>query len=889
MKNSIPSKQFLDFLKVHKIKKVDKSKKEFTHVSYGEPYGSYKIPDEHIYTFYKLYDTEVQNKSNLHIIERHREYSPILIDIDEKYDTNITERQHTEEHIKLIVQMYIDEICNTYDIKKSDERIKAFIFEKDNIKVPRKKNEKYVKDGIHIMFPLVVSNKYSQFLIRKNIIKRLRNETNIISELPLKNDLCDLIDKAVIHSNGWFMFGSTKPNSEIYDLKYIFDGNMSKITPVDYEWNSDSISEFFSIRNYTEIDAIKLSESALISIEQFKKKIRSKKITSNVSINNNELFEIVNLLSEKRATEYSSWVEVGLCLHNINSNNELYLKLWELFSKKSKNYNDDDDCCKNAWDSFTTMKKGGLNIGSLYYFAKQDNHEAYRAIMRKGLGNIINTSIDTGLDYDLAKVLYEMNKNIFVCGSSIKSGTWYMFEDHKWVRMETNLELYNKISTEMCEEYVRELSNCNIESSNMDRSEEEREASQKRGEKILRVINKLKTNCNKKSIIDECKTLFYHKNFENKLDVNPYLIGFNNGIYDLNAGKFREGRPDDYVTMTTENDYHEFDVDDPNWYDLKNFIETVFPDEDMRDYFLAFLSSCLEGVNKEEKFRIWVGSGSNGKSKIQELFNLSYGEYCMKFPISLLTGKRAQSNACSPEVIRAKGKRFCYFEEPNENEKINTGRLKEFTGGDKIEGRGLYKDNIEFKPQFKLSVLTNYLFEVSATDQGLWRRLEVIEFKSKFKDSPNENEKYEFPIDRSISEKMDNWKELFICYLLDVHYKKYKTHGIVVPDDVKKHTDKYQKECDRYGQFVKDVITQTNNNKDIINITVLHENYKFWHGQNNNDNKYMSKTDFRKYLVKKFGKKNVNSQNLHGCIINHDFEKSMFEKSTHGKDIYSDL
>jgi P4 family phage/plasmid primase-like protien len=880
--------QFRDFLKAHKVMKVDKVKKDHTHTSFGDPFGSYKIPDEHIDTFHKLYDNELQKKSNhLHMIERHREYSPILIDIDEKYDISVTERQHTEDHIKLLSKMYIDEICETFNIESSDKSIKAFIFEKNNIKIPSKKSEKFVKDGIHIMFPFIISDKYPQFLIRKNIIKRLRSETNIISELPLQNDLNDLIDKAVVYSNGWFMFGSTKPNAETYQLKYIFDGEMNKISPEEHEWNSTSLAEFFSIRRYSESDAIPLRESALALVDEFKTKKRSRKRKSNTPINNKELVEIINLLSVKRATDYSTWVEVGLCLHNIDPDNKAYLHLWDNFSKKSDKY--EEGYCETTWDNFTTMKNGGLGIGSLYYFAKQDNNSIYRAIMRKGLGNIISSSIDSSLDYDLAKVLYEMNKNIFVCGSSVKSGTWYMFEEHKWVRMETNIELYNKISTEMCEEYVRELSNCNIESSNMDISEEAREASQKRGEKILKVINKLKTNSSKKSIIDECKTLFYYKDFENKLDVNPYLIGFNNGIYDLNANIFREGRPDDYVTMTTGTDYQTFDVDDPNWEDLRNFIETVFPDVAMKDYFLTFLASCLEGVNKEEKFRIWVGSGSNGKSKIQELFNLAYGEYCMKFPISLLTGKRPQSNACSPEVIRSKGKRFCYFEEPNENEKINTGRLKEFTGGDKIEGRALYKGNVEFKPQFKLSVLTNYLFEVSATDSGLWRRLEVIEFKSKFKDDPNENEKYEFPIDRSISEKMCNWKELFMSYLLDVYYKKYKKYGIIIPEDVKKHTDKYQKECDRYGQFVVDVIVHTKNYKDMINITILHDHYKFWHTQNNNDNKFMSKTDFRKYLLQKFGKKNINSNNLHGYTINHDFEKSMFEKISNGKDIYADL
>ena len=35
---------------------------------------------------------------------------------------------------------------------------------------------------------------------------------------------------------------------------------------------------------------------------------------------------------------------------------------------------------------------------------------------------------------------------------------------------------------------------------------------------------------------------------------------------------------------------------------------------------MLFLASCLQGHNAEEKFRIWTGVGSNGKSKLIELF-----------------------------------------------------------------------------------------------------------------------------------------------------------------------------------------------------------------------------------------------------------------------------
>ena len=51
----------------------------------------------------------------------------------------------------------------------------------------------------------------------------------------------------------------------------------------------------------------------------------------------------------------------------------------------------------------------------------------------------------------------------------------------------------------------------------------------------------------KNNIMTELAEIYYinnnkDKNFTEKLDINNYLIGFNNGVYDLNNFEFREGK-----------------------------------------------------------------------------------------------------------------------------------------------------------------------------------------------------------------------------------------------------------------------------------------------------------------------------------------------------------
>ena len=85
--------------------------------------------------------------------------------------------------------------------------------------------------------------------------------------------------------------------------------------------------------------------------------------------------------------------------------------------------------------------------------------------------------------------------------------------------------------------------------------------------------------------------------------------------------------------------------------------------------------------------------------------------------------------------------------------------MKEFSGNDRIKGRGLYQAPIEFKPQFKLVLLCNALPDVPPDDEGCWRRMEVVEFKNRFVENPvAENE---YPRDYQLSAKLKEWKGVF--------------------------------------------------------------------------------------------------------------------------------
>ena len=58
--------------------------------------------------------------------------------------------------------------------------------------------------------------------------------------------------------------------------------------------------------------------------------------------------------------------------------------------------------------------------------------------------------------------------------------------------------------------------------------------------------------------------------------------------------------------------------------------------------------------------------------------------------------------------------------------------MKELTGNDKIIARALFKEPVEFIPQFKMLLMCNDLPNVASNDDGTWRSMEVVDFISRF-------------------------------------------------------------------------------------------------------------------------------------------------------------
>ena len=88
---------------------------EASHTSMGPPFGKYYIPDEKLSKFHNVYHHHVfDHKKDCHLVERHQNVGPIVIDLDFKYKTSDTlpDRRYTVSMIKGFLQLFFKEMSN---------------------------------------------------------------------------------------------------------------------------------------------------------------------------------------------------------------------------------------------------------------------------------------------------------------------------------------------------------------------------------------------------------------------------------------------------------------------------------------------------------------------------------------------------------------------------------------------------------------------------------------------------------------------------------------------------------------------------------------------------------------------------------------------------------
>ena len=815
-----------------------KDKSECTHTRIGSPEhhvfgGSYHI--DNLPEFYALYYQDVIVKGTAeHLTEKQLECGPLGIDLDFRYPE--PKRQYTKDHIGDLVDVLVEELHKMFVI---DESFPIYVFEKQNINVKKD----VIKDGIHMIVGMNLES-VAKGMLRDRLLKKM----SIWEDMTLVNDWDSVLDENVFKGlTAWQLYGSRKPGHEAYQFTMMYQCGTQieerSVTGFPMETDFHKLT----VRN-TNHEIPLLKEEYKAEFERGKQRKRTRVAqgaaptewnAATVTSGLEQLFSTLTVseyvvqeahlyvmcLPKVYCDDYGKWIRVGWALKNTDP--RLFLS-WVKFSSQSEKFNYSDiPTHQKMWDSWRPNQEM-LTLRSIMYWVRTENQDEYDKIKEKSVDVALEEAIReiTCTELDIANILFQLYKDLFVC-VDIKSARWFQYVHPKWEETDSGTELRKQLTNikGLYGIFAKKLAQVGQLMSSMTPDDERFAPIKKKHGKIAGIMtNILKKQGNK--IMTEAAHTFYVKNFLQLLDSKNDLLCFNNGIIDFSLNAFRQGLPEDYTSKCTQIPYVPFGELAPDVVEeVKGFMEQLFPDEELRNYMWDHAASVLIGKNCNQTFNIYIGEGRNGKSKFVELMSAVLGDYKATVPISLITKERTGIGSVSPEVANLVGIRYAVMQESSVRDKINEGPMKELTGGDQIQCRGLYKSPITFIPQFKLTMATNNLPGMDGKDEGTWRRIRACEFKSKFVENPNTDSKYEFKVDKNLDNKFESWKTVFMSLLVE---RAYVTKGNVVDCKmVLVNSEKYRKDQDYLAAFASSHIRIDPSGR--IRETELYEAFTDWY------------------------------------------------------------
>lgn len=279
-----------------------------------------------------------------------------------------------------------------------------------------------------------------------------------------------------------------------------------------------------------------------------------------------------------------------------------------------------------------------------------------------------------------------------------------------------------------------------------------------------------------------------------QLDCDPWLLSVRNGTINLQTGKIRKQKPEDFITKLAPVVYDP-DATCPQW---DSFLLRIMNcNTDLIDFLRRAVGYSLTGDVSERVMFILHGTGANGKSTFLDVLQALLGAvtgYAMRTPAETLLVKREGS--IPNDVARLKGARFVFASETDQGKRLAEALIKDITGGDTVSARFMRGEWFDFAPEFKIWLATNHKPVIKGTDNAIWDRLKLIPFTVTIPEPERIPRRLIMPLLCGELPGILNWA-LRGCL-------EWQDKGLGVPDAVREATAGYREEMDILASFLAD-------------------------------------------------------------------------------------
>ena len=298
---------------------------------------------------------------------------------------------------------------------------------------------------------------------------------------------------------------------------------------------------------------------------------------------------------------------------------------------------------------------------------------------------------------------------------------------------------------------------------------------------------------------------------ESVLDADPWVVGAENAVIELKTGTIRDYCPTDFITRTLGTNADP-DAACPRW---EQFIAETLPDCHVARYIQKAAGYSLTGLTQEHMINFLYGTGSNGKSTFIEVLQAVFGSYAKRVAKAIL--EKSRNGDYPKNAIAALSNARLYLgSEAQEGGRLNEDVLKDLSGGDTVTGERKYQDEFDFRPVGKIWIFGNHRPVVKGTDDGIWRRMRLIEFGVKFDESQKDPD-----LPGKLAEELPGILQWLVrgCLL-------WQVEGLPQPEAVVAATRQYRSDEDTLGEFIADRTEEGSECR--IPHPVLYDLYRNW-------------------------------------------------------------
>lgn len=749
----------------------------YTHTRIGDKMfnvygGVYNIPDEDYAEFWRLYSQHLQSGKLEFLTEKQYPDGPLVVDLDFHYAPDVEDRQHTEDDIINIIELYAEHLVEMVSGKMPTYEI--YVSHKSAVNMLDDKT----KDGIHIFFSVRVP-RIVQKALRAVMLEML---PQTLEHLPLINDWNGVLDEGITNGGtNWQLLGSRKPANKAYEITHAFRVTGDEISIIDFA-SIDRSKISVRCKDFPMVSANTSNKNIMALLSRMTTPSASPKPRLGLSTASGDASALIASIPAEKAGPFQTWASYCCMLIRKYRDTKPDAELRDIiheFSRKAEDCYDEDKV--DDW----IAKYDDTKFPEDMRFPEapaitQEVRETSRQVLAQEVFSPTQPTTEYGAtDEDFSVIAYRRLRNDYV----YSQGQLFHKEGNIWSNDTKSFQSSLRtaiIALKMIKRNVVELKGKTITTEVFYCD-------------ILKNVRSVATLTEDKIICNP------DPEFYQKLHITTLgKLCFDDGVYDFRRRAFyewnsRELKSNPVYSLTKINRNFPKSVDEAFKKECYERVFVASMGEENAARWVAFLSRAVAGEITDKLFATIITNRDCSKGVTNDWLMSAFGSYVRQAESTNFLVQRERSGADAAKengwLVDFQTVRLMLVQEfpidmKNKGMKINSKLIKSInSGGDQIEGRKNYKDAMTFNIQCSTVFMVNDL-PAYTTDDVLEKCVQItstVQFKQqefineKLEEAEGNEELYEYRKNRfkvadpnlRTDVKSHKWADALVRLLID--------------------------------------------------------------------------------------------------------------------------